>query len=102
MAFVPITKAESCVEIMLWKNPPDPEDVARETARILARMREYEAGPKIDWQVGDAFKVMDGPFMGLHGKIIEVHQEREGLMTSIKLFGRETPVELHPMDIEKL
>lgn len=50
---------------------------------------------------GESVKVMDGPFNGFTGTIEEIFEERRKLNVMVKIFGRNTPVELNYMQVEK-
>jgi transcriptional antiterminator NusG len=78
----------------------DPDE--NEVQRILDRLKALETAPKVNWNIGDRFKVIDGPFKGMIGRIEANEPDREILHTLVDLFGRQTPIQLHPMDIEKL
>jgi transcriptional antiterminator NusG len=44
---------------------------------------------------------MDGPFNGFTGTSEEIFEERRKLNVMVKIFGRNTPVELNYMQVEK-
>jgi transcriptional antiterminator NusG len=52
--------------------------------------------------VGEAVKVIDGPFNDFDGIIEEVNEEKRKLKVMVKIFGRRTPLELNYNQIQKL
>jgi len=58
--------------------------------------------PKVSFDVGEAVKITDGPFMNLNGRIDEIDPARGKLKISVSIFGRSTPVELEYSQVEKL
>ena len=76
-----------------------------EVNRILGKVDEVdEFEEKLDtpYIVGESVKVMDGPFSGFTGNVEEVFEERKKLNVMVKIFGRNTPVELNYMQVEKI
>lgn len=75
-----------------------------EINRILGKVDEMaEQGETINvnYFVGEAVKVVDGPFNGFTGEIEEVHEDKKKLTVMVKVFGRKTPLELNYMQVEK-
>jgi transcriptional antiterminator NusG len=75
-----------------------------EINRILGKIDEAEEqGEKLDtpFIVGETVMVMDGPFKSFKGIVEEVFEERKKLKVMVKIFGRNTPVELSYMEVEK-
>jgi len=56
----------------------------------------------IEASVGDPVKIIDGPFKDFDGKISEIDEERGKVKVLINMFGRDTPVELDSLQIQKL
>ena len=74
-----------------------------EIERIQAQIAQAEGveRPKINFNVGEAVKIHEGPFLGLTGIIEEVDTERGKLKVSVSIFGRFTPVELEYSQVTK-
>lgn len=52
--------------------------------------------------VGETVKIIDGPFNDFNGTIEEVSEEKKKLKVIVKIFGRDTPVELSFTQVEKV
>ncbi|MDH3627150.1 MAG: transcription termination/antitermination protein NusG [Acidobacteriota bacterium] len=57
--------------------------------------------PKLAFSVGDAVRIMDGPFSNFTGQVEEVNEDRSTLKVMVTIFGRATPVELEFVQVEK-
>lgn len=55
-----------------------------------------------DFAVGEAVKVISGPFRDFTGTITQVNVDKGKLWVSISMFGRDTPVELDFNQVSKL
>jgi transcriptional antiterminator NusG len=57
---------------------------------------------EVDFEVGEAVTVMDGPFATLPATISEVNGDSQRLKVLVSIFGRETPVELSFSQVSKI
>ena len=73
-----------------------------EINKLLKRMGKEEPTYKIDVETGDPVKVVDGPFKDFDGKISEVDKTRGKVKVLVRMFGRETPVELDFLQVKKI
>ena len=77
-----------------------------EAARILSTREEAaSAAPKqkikVDYEIGDSVKVLDGPFASFNGLVEELDFDRSRVKVSVSIFGRATPVELEFEQVER-
>ena len=73
-----------------------------EVKQILRQIKMDAPKYKVAFTKGEAVRVTDGPFTDLHGVVDEVNPERNKVKVLVSIFGRETPVELDFLQIEKL
>ncbi len=86
------------------KNEPVPLRKS-EVDNILGKIEkrhEKEIKGKVDvpFVVGDAIRVIDGPFNDFTGYVEEISEEKNKVKVNISIFGRQTPVELDFLQIE--
>jgi transcriptional antiterminator NusG len=74
----------------------------QEVKQILRQIKMEQPKYKVAFQKGEAVRVTDGPFADFHGVVDEVHPDRNKVKVLVSIFGRETPVELDFLQIEKL
>ena len=70
-------------------------------SRMLGNNDDVQEYPEDPFAVGDAVRVIDGPFVTFTGTVSEVNAEKKKLMVMVKIFGRNTPLELGFMQVEK-
>jgi transcription termination/antitermination protein NusG len=68
---------------------------------LQKRMGVEEPKYKIDFQVDDLVRIMDGPFKDYEGKVSEVDEAKGKVKVLVSIFGRETPVELDFLQVKK-
>lgn len=80
-----------------------PVPVSQQEIDILKKKMGVESPQyKIDVQIGDAVKIIDGPFKDFDGKVSEIDQQRGKVKVLVNMFGRDTPVELDSLQIKKI
>lgn len=57
---------------------------------------------KTKFTLGEAIKIIDGPFSDFLGTIHEIDEEKGKVKVLVNIFGRETPVELDFLQIQKV
>lgn len=81
-------------------NKPIPLEESEIHAILYSKAAE-EPKPKVNLLVGDAVRVVTGPFQNFVGHIEEVHADKHKLRVRLSMFGRETPVEIDFDEVEK-
>ena len=79
--------------------PPALED--EEVARILRQMDTGTPRINVGFAVGEAVRVIDGPFIDFVGQVDEINLDKGKVRVMVSMFGRETPVELDFLQVEK-
>lgn len=84
-------------------DPTKPNPLSKEEIEdLFKRMGHDETKYKVNLNVGDLVKIIDGPFRDYDGKILEVDNERGRIKVSVPIFGRETAVDLDSLQVKKI
>jgi transcriptional antiterminator NusG len=71
-----------------------------EADTILRRMEEEAPKVKVSFRIGDAVRIVDGPFSDFMGTVDDLNLEKGTVRLLVSFFGRETPVELDFLQVE--
>lgn len=77
--------------------PLRPEEVSQ----IIKRMEAEAPRIKVTFKPGERVRIVDGPFNDFRGTVSEIDMERAKVRVMVNFFGRETPVELDFLQVEK-
>lgn len=77
--------------------PLRPEEVSS----IIRRMEADAPRIKVTFKPGERVRIVDGPFNDFRGTVAEIDMERAKVRVMVNFFGRETPVELDFLQVEK-
>ena len=78
--------------------PLRPEEVQQ----ILKRMEAEAPKVKVTFKQGQKVRIIDGPFNDFVGTVSEIDMDRAKVRVMVSFFGRETPVELDFLQVEKV
>lgn len=73
-----------------------------EVKAILKQMEAEAPRLKVGYTKGQSIRIADGPFAEFIGTVDEVYPDKGKVKVLLSFFGRETPVELDFLQIEKL
>ncbi len=76
----------------------------KEVTNIEYRIGLLEKKPKpgIIFEPGESIRITQGPFTNFQGEIIELNPQQQRLKVLVSIFGRETPLELEYVNVERL
>ncbi|MBP7212615.1 MAG: transcription termination/antitermination protein NusG [Anaerolineaceae bacterium] len=80
----------------------DPTPLRSEEVQSILRRMENDAPTfKVTYKAGDRVRIVDGPFNDFRGIVDEIYMDRSKIRVMVNFFGRETPVELDFLQVEK-
>ena len=80
-----------------------PAPLEEEEVRSILRKMESEAPKvKVGFQKGQGVRITDGPFVDFVGVVDEIRPDQGKVRVMVSFFGRETPVELDFLQVERL
>jgi transcriptional antiterminator NusG len=82
-------------------NKPTP--ISEKEVEAIQKFMEIEQPMyKVSFVVGEAIKIIDGPFTDFLGTIDFIDEKAGKLRVLVSIFGRETPVELDFLQVKKI
>lgn len=82
-------------------NKPTPLS-QEEVDRILKRIQAQAPKIRVSFRVGQKVRIIDGPFTDFVGTVDEVDESKGKVKVLVSFFGRETPIELDFLQVEKV
>ncbi|HBR03794.1 MAG TPA: transcription termination/antitermination factor NusG, partial [Ruminiclostridium sp.] len=76
-----------------------PVPLSDEEVRMMG-VEQFET--VVDYEIGDSVRVIDGPLENFIGTVEEISIDKKKVRVMVSMFGRETPVELDFIQIQKL
>ena len=79
-----------------------PIPIASEKIDELEKILNEEPEYKIEFKLGDTVKIKAGPFRDFNGRVSEIDEKRGRVKVLVDMFGRETPLELSYLEVQKI
>lgn len=73
-----------------------------EVKRIMDRMDADQPVHRFNFKVGERVRIVGGPFNDFPGTVANIDADRQKVRVMVDFFGRETPVELGFLEVEKM
>ena len=74
----------------------------KEIDKIKKRMGVEDPKYSVNYEINEVVSITDGPFKGFDGTISEIDADKGRLKVMVSMFGRETPVELDALQVQKI
>ncbi len=78
--------------------PLRPEEVKA----IMDRMEKTDPIVKVNFKVGQKVRIIGGPFTDMIGTVSNIDPDKQRVRVMVSFFGRDTPVELDFLEVEKI
>jgi len=78
--------------------PLRPEEVKQ----IMDRMSDEAPKVKVSFKVGQRVRIISGPFNDFPGTVAAIDPDKSKVRVMVNFFGRDTPVELDFLEVEKI
>ena len=78
--------------------PLRPEEVQA----IMKRMEADAPKVKVAYKIGERVRITDGPFADFMGTVSEIDMDKAKVRVYVSFFGRETPVELDFLQVDRM
>lgn len=78
--------------------PLRPEEVRQ----IIDRMAQEAPKPRLTYKVGQKVRIIEGPFNDFIGTVAAIDMDKSKVRVMVNFFGRDTPVELDFLEVEKV
>lgn len=78
--------------------PLRPEEVKQ----IMDRMSDEAPKVKVTFKLGQKVRIVDGPFNDFIGTVSDIDVAKSKVRVMVSFFGRETPVEVDFLEVEKI
>ncbi|MCY4526956.1 MAG: transcription termination/antitermination protein NusG [Anaerolineaceae bacterium] len=81
-------------------NDPTPL-LEEEVSKIMDRMSQETPTIVVNFSVGEKVRIIDGPFNDFIGTVDNIDIDKTRVRVMVNFFGRDTPVELDFLEVEK-
>lgn len=92
-----LKKVKVIREVPIPLKPNEVEEILSKAEQL----KNMEEVPEHPFVVGETIKVIEGQFIGFDGEIKEILEDKKKLIVLVKMFGRNTPLELGYSQVER-
>ena len=80
----------------------DPTPLRQEEVKqIMDRMSQETTKVRVNFKIGEKVRIIDGPFNDFIGSVSAIDADKSKVRVMVNFFGRDTPVELDFLEVEK-